>query len=293
MSLDLEGVYVPVVTPFDGNGDLDLTTLTVLIERGLDAGVQGIVSCGTMGEYYALSEAERIYVMRHTVLGRPGPATLPGATWVPPGWRSCSPASLATSATTRSYWPRRRRRCRAAARLAADLVPSPKPASCRRSSTTIRRVPASRSVSTASTRSPTIPHRRHQGIERRLLQVPALQRRYSGPPRHHVRHGRPGGGLLLWGVRSGWPAPRTCCPGIMLTPEHGQRRQPREAPASSSADPAVDPEHGGRFVQRQGQARPAPPGDRLLARSVSRCCRLTRPPTRLHARPGPRHRTPS
>jgi len=66
MTLELEGVYVPVVTPFDGDGDVHSTTLTAVIERSLDAGVRGIVSCGTTGEYYALNEAERIDVMRHT-----------------------------------------------------------------------------------------------------------------------------------------------------------------------------------------------------------------------------------
>ncbi len=66
MTLELEGVYVPVVTPFDRNGDVDPLTLTAVIERGLDAGVRGIVACGTTGEYYALSEAERVEVMRHT-----------------------------------------------------------------------------------------------------------------------------------------------------------------------------------------------------------------------------------
>ena len=66
MTLDFEGVYVPVVTPFDGEGEVDAATLTTVIEHVLDAGVQGIVSCGTTGEYYALSEAERIDVMRHT-----------------------------------------------------------------------------------------------------------------------------------------------------------------------------------------------------------------------------------
>ena len=66
MIVDLNGVYVPVVTPFDGHGDVDSATLTAVIERCLDGGVQGIVSCGTTGEYYALSEAERIEVMRHT-----------------------------------------------------------------------------------------------------------------------------------------------------------------------------------------------------------------------------------
>lgn len=66
MTIDLEGVYVPVVTPFDSDGDVDPTTLTTVVERVLDAGVHGIVSCGTTGEYYALSEPERIEVMRHT-----------------------------------------------------------------------------------------------------------------------------------------------------------------------------------------------------------------------------------
>jgi 4-hydroxy-tetrahydrodipicolinate synthase len=66
MTLDLEGVYVPVVTPFDGDGGVDAPALTAVIERVLDAGVRGIVSCGTTGEYYALTEAERIDVMAHT-----------------------------------------------------------------------------------------------------------------------------------------------------------------------------------------------------------------------------------
>lgn len=66
MTIELEGVYVPVVTPFDTNGDVDPTTLTTVVERALDAGVHGIVSCGTTGEYYALSDVERVEVMRHT-----------------------------------------------------------------------------------------------------------------------------------------------------------------------------------------------------------------------------------
>jgi 4-hydroxy-tetrahydrodipicolinate synthase len=59
----LEGVYVPIVTPFDGHGDLDLETLGRVVEHLLDAGVHGIVACGTTGEYYALDEDERIAVM--------------------------------------------------------------------------------------------------------------------------------------------------------------------------------------------------------------------------------------
>ena len=64
MDFSLEGVYVPVVTPFDPRGDLDLDGLAAVVERVLSAGVHGIVACGTTGEYYALTEAERIAVMR-------------------------------------------------------------------------------------------------------------------------------------------------------------------------------------------------------------------------------------
>jgi 4-hydroxy-tetrahydrodipicolinate synthase len=60
----LEGVYVPVVTPFEPNGDLALGALAAVVERVITAGVRGIVPCGTTGEYYALTEAERIEVMR-------------------------------------------------------------------------------------------------------------------------------------------------------------------------------------------------------------------------------------
>lgn len=64
--LQLEGVYVPVVTPFDANEGLDLSTLTKVVDFCLDAGVRGVVSCGTTGEYYAMSTDERKSVMAHT-----------------------------------------------------------------------------------------------------------------------------------------------------------------------------------------------------------------------------------
>lgn len=64
--LKLEGVYVPVVTPFDADEGLDLSTLTKVIDFCLDGGVRGMVSCGTTGEYYAMSSEERKSVMAHT-----------------------------------------------------------------------------------------------------------------------------------------------------------------------------------------------------------------------------------
>src|SRR4051812_37752938 len=43
VDLSLEGVFVPVVTPFDPGGDVDLDALAAVVELVLSAGVRGIV----------------------------------------------------------------------------------------------------------------------------------------------------------------------------------------------------------------------------------------------------------
>ena len=103
MELELEGVYVPVVTPFDADGELAPVALAAVVERCLSAGVRGIVACGTTGEYYALTEAERIEVMRiHTRCGgRPGPARGRMQRGSDPPERSRWPSRPGTSGTTR------------------------------------------------------------------------------------------------------------------------------------------------------------------------------------------------
>ena len=58
--LHIEGVYVPVVTPFDAAGELDLATFERVVNWCVDAGVSGIVVGGTTGEYYALTPDERL-----------------------------------------------------------------------------------------------------------------------------------------------------------------------------------------------------------------------------------------
>ncbi len=74
--MKIEGVYVPVVTPFDAKGAINYDNLTKVIERCLDAGVAGIVSCGTTGEYYAMTVEERVKVMQHTAAVAKGRAQL-------------------------------------------------------------------------------------------------------------------------------------------------------------------------------------------------------------------------
>jgi len=76
VDLSLDGVYVPVVTPFDPRGDLDLGVLAAVVEHVLGAGVRGVVAGGTTGEYYALTDAERIDVMRTIHTATAGRAVL-------------------------------------------------------------------------------------------------------------------------------------------------------------------------------------------------------------------------
>ena len=61
--MNINGILVPIVTPFDNNGDVDAQKLTTLVEAFIEKGVAGIVACGTTGEYYTFSAAERELVL--------------------------------------------------------------------------------------------------------------------------------------------------------------------------------------------------------------------------------------
>ncbi len=61
--MNIHGILVPIVTPFDKNGAVDVPTLEKLVNSFIDKGVAGIVACGTTGEYYTLSPKERELVM--------------------------------------------------------------------------------------------------------------------------------------------------------------------------------------------------------------------------------------
>lgn len=58
-SFTIEGVYVPVVTPFHNDETVDGTAFAAAVDFLLDAGVAGVVVGGTTGEYYAMSMEER------------------------------------------------------------------------------------------------------------------------------------------------------------------------------------------------------------------------------------------
>jgi|SRR5438874_8605880 len=58
-ALDLRGVWVPLITPFDTSGDVDIAAIERLCGEYLDAGVSGIVALGTTGEAPALDAEEK------------------------------------------------------------------------------------------------------------------------------------------------------------------------------------------------------------------------------------------
>jgi len=57
-------VLTPLVTPFDADGDLDVAGLESLVRHVAAAGVDGIVPCGTTGEFETLSPEEYRTVVR-------------------------------------------------------------------------------------------------------------------------------------------------------------------------------------------------------------------------------------
>lgn len=65
--MNIEGVLVPIVTPFTPDGRVNSAALAQLVDHFVDAGVAGIVACGTTGEYYSLSGAERTTVLQTVV----------------------------------------------------------------------------------------------------------------------------------------------------------------------------------------------------------------------------------
>lgn len=65
--MHIEGVYVPVATPFHADGSLDLSRYGLIIEHVLSGGCHGLVPAGTTGEYYAMSHDERLQVFEKAI----------------------------------------------------------------------------------------------------------------------------------------------------------------------------------------------------------------------------------
>lgn len=66
-SVTVSGLFVALLTPFDGEGNLDPTALDGLVEHTLRGGVDGVVALGTTGEFADLTPEERLVVLETTV----------------------------------------------------------------------------------------------------------------------------------------------------------------------------------------------------------------------------------
>ncbi|MFW6000055.1 MAG: dihydrodipicolinate synthase family protein [Halorubrum sp.] len=60
-------VSPPIVTPFDADGEVDADALADHVDALVDAGLDGIVPCGTTGEFASLTDAERRTVVETVV----------------------------------------------------------------------------------------------------------------------------------------------------------------------------------------------------------------------------------
>lgn len=58
--MQFNGIYVPVITPFNDDFSINEAGFGTIIDRVIKAGVQGIIVGGTTGEYYAMEKAERV-----------------------------------------------------------------------------------------------------------------------------------------------------------------------------------------------------------------------------------------
>ncbi len=64
-SLRLEGIYVPCVTPFDVDGEIDFNALGELVEFWINAGVNGIVVNASTGESIYTSKEEQQKILTY------------------------------------------------------------------------------------------------------------------------------------------------------------------------------------------------------------------------------------
>ena len=63
----LRGAFTALVTPFTNSGAIDEETFRSLVRRQIDAGIHGLVACGTTGETPTLSHEEDEWVIATTL----------------------------------------------------------------------------------------------------------------------------------------------------------------------------------------------------------------------------------
>ncbi len=62
--MKFEGIYTPIVTPFNDDFSINKEAFAETVELLIDKGVHGIIIAGTTGEYYAETYEERVEMMQ-------------------------------------------------------------------------------------------------------------------------------------------------------------------------------------------------------------------------------------
>ena len=62
--MKFEGIYTPVITPFGEDASIDFQAWSEVLEAQIAGGVHGIIVGGSTGEFYALTQAERLEQFR-------------------------------------------------------------------------------------------------------------------------------------------------------------------------------------------------------------------------------------
>lgn len=62
--MELRGIITPIVTPFAADGSLDWPAWERVIEHQIGQGAHGLIVGGTTGEFYSLTDAERVRQFR-------------------------------------------------------------------------------------------------------------------------------------------------------------------------------------------------------------------------------------
>ena len=68
---DFSGLWIPLITPFI-DGKVDLLAITKLVRQLREAGIAGVVVCGSTGEAAALDTSEQLDVLTTTLAAAPG-----------------------------------------------------------------------------------------------------------------------------------------------------------------------------------------------------------------------------
>ncbi len=77
----IEGIQVLLSTPMNGAGELDYESTERLIEHVIDGGVHGVILLGSTGEFFSLSERERLEFTERSIAsigGRTAVGVCPG-----------------------------------------------------------------------------------------------------------------------------------------------------------------------------------------------------------------------